>query len=159
MRFGVRRARKCARAPNFFINVNFVKKYRCNFFGLFIVQKAKILDLFEVSWYFWKIDFFQKNFKISKFEKILKKNFFFTKKHEFQMRLQQPIQEVGIHSRYLGDANFHEEYDDKNFLTSARAGRIFGFLSSNLMVFEFSQRYEVWRAPRAQVRAIPKFFY
>ena len=29
------------------------------------------------------------------------------------MRLQQPIQEVGIHSRYLGDAKFHEEYDYK----------------------------------------------
>ena len=29
------------------------------------------------------------------------------------MRLQQPIQEIGIHSRYLGDAEFHEKYDDK----------------------------------------------
>ena len=40
----------------------------------------------------------------------------------------------------------------------ARAGRIFGLLSSNLMVFEFSQRYEVWRAPRAQRRARQKNF-
>ena len=36
------------------------------------------------------------------------------------MRLQQPIQEVGIHSRYLGDAKFHEEYDDKNFFGARR---------------------------------------
>ena len=36
------------------------------------------------------------------------------------MRLQQPIQEIGIHSRYLGDAEFHEEYDDKIYF-GARA--------------------------------------
>ena len=36
------------------------------------------------------------------------------------MRLQQPIQEVGIHSRYLGDAESYEDYDGKK-LFGARA--------------------------------------
>ena len=78
------------------------------------------------------------------------------------MRLQQPILEVGIHSRYLGDAKFHEEYNYKNILARAhfraRAGRILCLLKQNLMIFESSQQDEVWRAPRAQVRAHPKFF-
>ena len=52
----------------------------------------------------------------------MKKIFFFAKKHEFQMRRQQPIQEIGIHSRYLGDAELHEKYDDKiDFATRAFA--------------------------------------
>ena len=36
----------------FFMNVNFVKKSRCNFFGLLIAQKAKILEVFEVLRFF-----------------------------------------------------------------------------------------------------------
>ena len=32
----------------FFMNVYFVKKSRCSFFGLFIAQKAKFLELFEI---------------------------------------------------------------------------------------------------------------
>ena len=48
MRFGVRRERKCARAQNF-ISVKFVEKSFCDFFGFFIAQKAKIVELFEVS--------------------------------------------------------------------------------------------------------------
>ena len=58
--------------------------------------------------------------------------------------------------------NFMNNTMVKNFLARAhfraRAGRIFCLLGQNLMIFEFSQRYEVWRAPRAQVRARPKFF-
>ena len=41
----------------------------------------------------------------------------------------------------------------------ARAGRIFCLLGQNLMIFEYSQQDNVWRAPRAQMCAHPKFFY
>ena len=66
-------------------------------------------------------------------------------------------------SMYLGDAKLYEKYDDKNILARAhfpaRAGRKFCLLGQNLMIFQFSQRYEVWSAPRAQVRARQIFFY
>ena len=58
--------------------------------------------------------------------------------------------------------NYMKNTMTKNFWrarTSARAGRIFCFLGQNLMIFESSQQDEVWRAPRAQVRAHPKFFH
>ena len=58
--------------------------------------------------------------------------------------------------------NFMNNTMTKIFLARAhfraRTGRIFCLLGQNLMIFEFPQRYEVWRAPRAQVRARPKFF-
>ena len=41
----------------------------------------------------------------------------------------------------------------------ARTYRIFCFLSQILMIFEFSKRNEIWRAPRADVRARQNFFY
>ena len=40
----------------------------------------------------------------------------------------------------------------------ALTGRIFYYLSKKSMIFGFSQRYEIERAPRAEVRARPKFF-
>ena len=40
----------------------------------------------------------------------------------------------------------------------ARSGRIFCLLGQNVMIFESSQQDNVWRAPRAQVRARQKNF-
>ena len=57
--------------------------------------------------------------------------------------------------------NFMQNTMTKNFWrarTSARASRIFCLLGSNLMILKFSQRYEVWCAPRAKVRARQFFF-
>ena len=45
----------------------------------------------------------------------------------------------------------------KKFL--ARALRIFYHLCQKTMIFEFSQRCEIRRAPRAEVRARQKFFW
>ena len=70
VRFGARRARKCARAKNFFGNVIFMIKSRCNFFCLVITQKANFLEQFEVWKFFWKFHFFSKILKIWKFWKI-----------------------------------------------------------------------------------------
>ena len=44
----------------------------------------------------------------------------YTSEHRLQIHLQQPIQEIWIHSRYLGDAKLYEEYDDKK-ISGARA--------------------------------------
>ena len=41
----------------------------------------------------------------------------------------------------------------------ARALRIFYHLCQKTMIFEFSQRCEIRRAPRAEVRARQKFFW
>ena len=70
VRFGARRARKCARAKNFFGNVIFMIKSRCKFFCLVITQKANFLEQFEVWNFFLKIWFFPKILKIWKFWKI-----------------------------------------------------------------------------------------
>ena len=60
-----------------------------------------------------------------------------------------------MHPRYLGDAEFYEQYDGKIFL--ARAGRMFFFLAPIFMTLEFSERVEICRAPRTEVRA-PEIF-
>ena len=69
VRFGARRARKCARAKNFFGNVIFMIKSRCKFFCLVITQKAKFLKQFEVWNFFSKIRFFPKILDLENFEK------------------------------------------------------------------------------------------
>ena len=88
------------------------------------------------------------------------------KMHTFQIRPQQSIQEILIHPRYLEDAEFHEQYDGRKSFGAralppfrARACRMFCLLSSILMIFEFSKRNDIWRAPRVQVRARQDFFY
>ena len=63
VRFSARRARKCARANNFFGNVIFMIKSRCKFFCLVITQKANFLEQFEVWKFFWKFHFFFENFE------------------------------------------------------------------------------------------------
>ena len=73
VRFGARRARKCARAKNFFEIVKFTKKSRCNFFCLVITQKANFLEPFEVWIFFWNFIFFR---KFSNFENFPKKSNF-----------------------------------------------------------------------------------
>ena len=59
--------------------------------------------------------------------------------------------------------NFMKNTMVKKFLARAhfraRARRIFCLLGQILMIFEFSKRNEIWRAPRAQVRARQNFFY
>ena len=59
--------------------------------------------------------------------------------------------------------NFMNNMMVKKFLARAhfraRACRIFCLLSQILMIFEFSKRNEIWRAPRAGVRARQNFFY
>ena len=59
--------------------------------------------------------------------------------------------------------NFMKNTMVKKFLARAhfraRARRIFCLLGQILMIFEFSKRNEIWRAPRAQVRARQIFFY
>ena len=76
VRFGARRARKCARAKNFFGIVKFMIKSRCKFFCLVITQKANFLEQFEVWNFFLKIRFF---WKFSNFENFPKKIKFFLK--------------------------------------------------------------------------------
>ena len=74
VRFGARRARKCARAKTFFGNVIFMIKSRCKFFCLVITQKANFLEQFEVWHFFFENSIFSKKFWIWK---ILKNfNFF-----------------------------------------------------------------------------------
>ena len=70
VRFSARRARKCARAKNFFGNVIFMIKSRCKFFCLVITQKANFLEQFEVWNFFLKIRFFPKILEFEKFWKI-----------------------------------------------------------------------------------------
>ena len=58
--------------------------------------------------------------------------------------------------------NFMKNTMVKKFLSRAhfraRARRIFCLLGQILMIFEFSKRNEIWREPRAQVRAHKKIF-
>ena len=70
VRFGARRARKCARAKNFFGNVIFMIKSRCKFFCLVITQKANFLEQFEVWNFFLENSIFSKNFENFKILKI-----------------------------------------------------------------------------------------
>ena len=78
MRLSARRARKCARAQNFFTNVMFVTKSRCSSFCLIIDQKFIFLEQFEVWWKFLKFRNFRKN--------RLKKRFFI-EKHQILMNV------------------------------------------------------------------------
>ena len=59
--------------------------------------------------------------------------------------------------------NFMKNTMVKKFLARAhfraRTCRIFCLLDQILMIFEFSKRNEIWRAPRAQVRARQIFFF
>ena len=61
------------------------------------------------------------------------------------------------YQKYVGDTKFHKLFDSKKNL--ARALRIFHHLCQKTMIFEFSQRCEIRRAPRAEVRARQKFFW
>ena len=83
VRSSVRRARKCARAKNFFGNVIFMIKSRCKFFCLVIIQKANFLKQFEIWIFFWKFDFFPKFSKFENFWKFSKKIWIFHEKSEY----------------------------------------------------------------------------
>ena len=65
--------------------------------------------------------------------------------------------------KYVKDTKFYKLSDFKKILAHAhfraRALRIFYHLCQKTMIFVFSQRYEIWRAPRAEVRARQKFFW
>ena len=64
---------------------------------------------------------------------------------------------VWKYQKYVGDTKFHKLFDSKK-ICGARALRIFYHLCQKIMIFEFSQRYETQRAPRAEVRARQKCF-
>ena len=88
MRSAARRARKCARAQNFFTNVMFVTKSPCNFFCLIIAQKFIFLEQFEVWWKFLKFRFFRNFWKFSKFSKNWRKMRFFVEKNQIMMNFK-----------------------------------------------------------------------
>ena len=67
------------------------------------------------------------------------------------------------YQKYVGDTKFHELFDSKKIFGArafprARAQNILPPMPKN-MIFEFSQRCEIRRAPRAEVRARQKFFW
>ena len=61
------------------------------------------------------------------------------------------------YQKYVGDTKFLKLFDSKKIF-GARALRIFYHLCQKTMIFEFSQRCEIQRAPRAEVRA-RQFFW
>ena len=66
------------------------------------------------------------------------------------------------YQKYVGDTKFHELFDSKKIFGAralSLALRIFYHLCQKTMIFEFSQRCEIRRAPRAEVRARQKFFW
>ena len=125
--FGARRARKCARATNFFRNRFFVDKSRCNFFFLFISQKFAILKHFEVFRFFWKFHFFWKKIEILKNVGFLPKNVDFwwktVKNDEVHGDVIPSILRLQMRLRYQKVSILCEELIFQNYITSRTSAR------------------------------------
>ena len=121
-----------------------------------------------------------KIFKIFKFSKILEKIEFSKKNFKLQIALKNSLFELWPKKKFA-KRFYHEDYISKKIIgaralpRAARAeshiavktqkswffgigGRIFCLVSKKTWFFGFSQRYEIERAPRAEVRARPNFF-
>ena len=71
-------------------------------------------EFFRAIWssnFFWNFHFFRKFSKFLKFEIFQQKIKFFMKKHTFQSQLQQSIQKIWEHPKYVEDRKFYELFD------------------------------------------------
>ena len=112
---------------------------------------------FEI--FFLKSPFFSKIFKIWNFSKKIN---FFMKKHTFQSHLQQSIQKIWKHPKYVENRKFHELFDCQKIFGAralpralrARKCRIFYTNIKNNVEYSTLAR----SGARAEVRARQIFF-
>ena len=122
-------------------------------------------EYFRAIWnlvIFLKIRFFSKNFQNLKII-FWRKNFFSRKVMNFKCVYSNQFKRFEYIQGISEMQNLMKNTMTKTFLARAhyraRSDRIVCLPGKNLMLIEFLQQCEVWRAPRAQLRAHPQFFH